>query len=51
MKYYWKDLSYDVVPYDKKPFEESAPSEEEMIKAVVYEEIRKQKYPSHFGAT
>jgi len=44
LKYYWRKLDYEVVPYDKKPFEESAASEEDMIKAVVYEEFRQKRF-------
>ena len=45
-QYYWRDLDYELVPYDKKPFEESAPSEEQMIRAVVYEQYREEALES-----
>ena len=45
-QYYWRDLDYELVPYDKKPFEESAPSEEQMIRAVVYEQYRQKALES-----
>jgi ectoine hydroxylase-related dioxygenase (phytanoyl-CoA dioxygenase family) len=44
LKYYWRDLEFDVVPYDKTPFEESAPSEEQIIQALVYDDFRQQRF-------
>ena len=46
LKYYWRDLDYELVPFDKTPFEESAPSEEQIIKALVYDEFRQQRFES-----
>lgn len=44
LKYYWRDLDYEVVPYDKDVFEESAPSPEQVKQALFYEEFRKKRY-------
>lgn len=44
LKYYWRDLDYELVPYDKTPFEESAPSEDQIIRALVYDDFRQQRF-------
>jgi hypothetical protein len=38
LKYYWRDLDYRVVPFDRTAFEQSAPSDTEIIKVLMYEE-------------
>jgi ectoine hydroxylase-related dioxygenase (phytanoyl-CoA dioxygenase family) len=44
LKYYWRDLDYRVVPYDTSEFEASEPSEEEIIRVLVYEEFRERRH-------
>jgi ectoine hydroxylase-related dioxygenase (phytanoyl-CoA dioxygenase family) len=44
LKYYWRDLDYQVVPYDTSEFEASEPSEEEVIRVLVYEQFRERRH-------
>ena len=44
LKYYWRDLEFPVVPYDRAPFESSEPGIEEIKEAIVYEHWRKLRH-------
>jgi hypothetical protein len=39
-QYYWRDLDYRVLPYDRSPFEASEPTKEEIGKVIRYERAR-----------
>lgn len=39
-QYYWRDLDYRVVPYDRTPFEASEPTKEEIGRVIRYERAR-----------
>lgn len=43
-QHYWHELDYELVSYDKTPFEGSEPSEEQIIRALVYEEFREKRF-------
>ena len=39
-QYYWRDLDYRVLPYDRTPFEASEPTKEEIGSVIRYERAR-----------
>lgn len=43
LQYYWRDLDYEVVPYDRTPFERTEPTEDEVMKVLLYEKARKKE--------
>jgi ectoine hydroxylase-related dioxygenase (phytanoyl-CoA dioxygenase family) len=44
LKYYWRDLDFPVVPYDRSPFKSSEPDLEQLKEALVYEHWRKLRH-------
>jgi ectoine hydroxylase-related dioxygenase (phytanoyl-CoA dioxygenase family) len=44
LKYYWRDLDFPVVPYDRKPFEDSEPDMDAIKEAIVYEHWRQLRH-------
>jgi ectoine hydroxylase-related dioxygenase (phytanoyl-CoA dioxygenase family) len=44
LKYYWRDLDFPVVPYDRTPFQETEPTLEQISEAIVYEHWRKLRH-------
>jgi ectoine hydroxylase-related dioxygenase (phytanoyl-CoA dioxygenase family) len=41
LQYYWRELDYDLVPFDRAPFEASAPDEKEIMKVLLYDKARR----------
>jgi hypothetical protein len=44
LKYYWRDLDFPVVPYDRTPFRSSEPDLDQVREALVYEHWRKLRH-------
>jgi ectoine hydroxylase-related dioxygenase (phytanoyl-CoA dioxygenase family) len=44
LKYYWRDLDFPVVPYDRTPFQATEPGVEEIKEAIIYEHWRKLRH-------
>ena len=44
LQYYWHDLDFPVVPYDRTPFKSSEPDAEQLKEALVYEHWRKLRH-------
>ena len=44
LKYYWRDLDFPVVPYDRTPFQSSAPHIEQLREVFVYEHWRELRH-------
>jgi ectoine hydroxylase-related dioxygenase (phytanoyl-CoA dioxygenase family) len=44
LKYYWRDLDFEVVPYDRTPFQDTAPTNEEIWEVLIYEHERRVRY-------
>ena len=42
-QYYWRDLDYEFVPFDRAPFEASEPTREEIVKVLLFDKARRQK--------
>lgn len=42
-QYYWRDLDYELVPFDRKPFEASEPDEKEIMKVLLYDKARRKR--------
>jgi ectoine hydroxylase-related dioxygenase (phytanoyl-CoA dioxygenase family) len=42
-QYYWRDLDYELIPFDSEPFEASAPSRDEIIKVLLFDKARREK--------
>lgn len=43
-KYYWRDLDFEVVPYDETPLHSSEPTDEDLSQALLFERIREQRF-------
>ena len=41
LQYYWRDLDFEVVEYDRSPFEASEPTEKEIMKVLLYDKARR----------
>jgi ectoine hydroxylase-related dioxygenase (phytanoyl-CoA dioxygenase family) len=48
-QYYWRGLDYEVVPFDRAPFEASEPSEKEIMKVVLFEKARRERQKETAG--
>ena len=44
LKYYWRDLDFPVVPYDRTPFQSSEPDVEKIQEVIIYEHWRKLRH-------
>ena len=44
LKYYWRDLDFPVVPYDRTPFKAVEPDLEQFKEALIYEHWRKLRH-------
>ena len=44
LKYYWRDLDFPVVPYDRTPFQASEPDVEKIQEVIIYEHWRKLRH-------
>ena len=44
LKYYWRDLDFPVVPYDRAPFQSTEPDVEEIKEAIIYEHWRQLRH-------
>jgi len=44
LKYYWRDLDFPVVPYDRTPFQSSEPDVDKIQEVIIYEHWRKLRH-------
>jgi ectoine hydroxylase-related dioxygenase (phytanoyl-CoA dioxygenase family) len=49
-QYYWRDLDYRVLQYDRSPFEASEPTREEIGRVIRYERARQRQAPTRADA-